>query len=100
MDDETILSYGLINYLIENQNDVNLLTFCGKSRKTDPAFLTKKRIDVFHSNISILNNKAILLNYYDLSLTPSIVNKHIKEHNDLLIAHYYFLKIYTHFNLA
>ena len=100
MDDETILSYGLMRRLIDEGHDVNLLTFCGKSRKDDPNWKKQKRIDSFKRNMNFLKNIA-LLNFNDLTLTDNILEKHMSSfifqlQPDVIVTHSSFDNHFEH----
>lgn len=77
MDDETLMSYGLMRKLIDEQHDVHLLTLCGISRKEGS--LTNDRKNVYFSNMSFLTSYH-LCRYCDLSLKQKNVRNQIEKY--------------------
>lgn len=71
MDDETMMSYGLMQKLIVDQHDVHLLTLCGNSRKDGSP--TSSRKNAYKRNMAFLTS-CHTCGYRDLTLTDHIVN--------------------------
>ena len=82
MDDETLLSYGFIRKLLEQNCDVNLVCMCGNSRREDPNAIRRRlTFDAIFDNSKI---NQICLDNYDLELDYNVAKKQIHNIVDKL----------------
>ena len=77
MDDETLLSYGLIRKLLERKCNVSLICMCGNSRKHDVNAI--KRQKVFDTMFDKFTINQMRYSNYDLQLDAKKAKEQIHE---------------------
>lgn len=89
MDDETLMSYGTMKKLIDNGDEVHLLTLCGKSRKKDK--FVNDRVKIWKNNTQFLTSVQCE-QCYDLTVNSTIVECSVSDiisniQPDIVITH-------------